>query len=127
MPVADAARRFGVSRKTAYKWLKVFDLSPGAAASSMSDRSRRPASSPLRTADSIQDRALDLRDRRNWGARKIHFVLKRESPGILSIRTRSCILARNGRIKKPAPDVPPRRFDAWPHALSPDFSAILGR
>jgi transposase InsO family protein len=111
MPVALAARRFGVSRKTAYKWLKIFDRDPAATASALGDRSRRPCHSPRRTVGPIQEKALELRDRHNWGARKIHFVLRRESPEIPSIRTLSSILSRNGRINPPVADAPLQRFE----------------
>jgi transposase InsO family protein len=118
MPVALAARRFGVSRKTAYKWLKIFDRDPCSTALALGDRSRRPCHSPRRTVGDIQDKALELRDRHNWGARKIHFVLRRESCEIPSIRTLSSILARNGRIKPPVADAPLQRFErAEPNEL----------
>ena len=118
MPVATAARRFGVSRKTAYKWLKVFDLHPGAAARSLGDRSRRPCHSPQRTTGEIQEKALELRDRHNWGARKIQSVLKFQIKNAPSVRTFSAILRRNGRITPPTPVAPLQRFErAEPNQL----------
>src|SRR5213076_3070449 len=74
-PVAAVAREFGVSRKTAHKWLNVYDdvcradAAPPAAA--LADRSRRPARSPARTGDDVERQALAVRDRCNWGPRKI--------------------------------------------------------
>jgi transposase len=111
MRVSAAAQRFGVSRKTAHKWLALFDQNPDAAAAALVDRSRRPVHSPERTSIDIEQKALQLRDRYNWGARKIHFVLRRETPGIPSIRTLSSILARNGRIASPVPTPPLQRFE----------------
>src|SRR4051812_16566187 len=77
-PVAVVAREFGVSRKTAYKWLAVYDAAAAAAAAAaavpaptLADRSRRPARSPGRTAGAVEERVLAVRDKRNWGPRKI--------------------------------------------------------
>ena len=39
--VADLARRFGISRKTAYKWIERYEV---AGPSGLGDRSRRPIS-----------------------------------------------------------------------------------
>jgi len=111
LPVAAAARRFGVSRKTAHKWLALFDQNPGATAAAFADRSRRPIHSPERTSADIEQKALQLRDRHNWGARKIHFVLRRDTPGVPSVRTLCSILARNGRIAPPVPAPPLQRFE----------------
>jgi transposase InsO family protein len=111
LPVALAARRFGVSRKTAYKWLTIFDTDPSATADALDDRSRRPIQSPGRTGLDFEQKALELRDRHRWGARKIHFVLKGQLPQVPSIRTVSAILARNGRIAPVAPTPPLQRFE----------------
>lgn len=100
-PVTQAARQFGVSRKTAYKWLKVFGAAAGQDAPSLADRSRRPIHSPLRTERAIETHILDLRDRFNWGPRKIHSDLLRQRLSPPSIRTVAAILVRNQRIATP--------------------------
>ena len=52
--VAQAARDFGISRKTAYKWIDRYRARPKEA---LSDHSRRPASSPGHTSEDVeQDR-----------------------------------------------------------------------
>ena len=53
LPVAEAARRFGVSRKTAHKWLARFDAEPDGP---LADRSRRPGRSPGRTPEDVERR-----------------------------------------------------------------------
>ena len=111
LAVAVAARRFGVSRKTANKWLKIFDRDPQAGSLALQDRSRRPIHSPLRTSDKIADQALAWRDRRNWGARKIQTMLKKDSIDAPSIRTINAILARHGRIKPKMPPAALQRFE----------------
>ena len=47
--VSELARRFGISRKTAYKWLARVRVDEP-----MTDRSRRPQSSPTRTDEVIE-------------------------------------------------------------------------
>ena len=111
-PLARAARQFGVSRKTGYKWLKVFDAAAGQDALSLADRSRRPVHSPLRTGPAMEAHVLDLRDRFNWGPRKIHSDLLRRSLSPPSIRTVCAVLTRNGRIATPtAAAQAPLRFE----------------
>ncbi len=100
LPVATAARQFGVSRRVAYKWLARHDAEPDAA---LVDRSRRPHTSPARTADDMEQQVLRVRDRFNWGPRKIHFFLLRQRRDLApepvpAIRTVADILRRHDRI-----------------------------
>jgi transposase InsO family protein len=105
-PVAAAARRFGVSRKTAYKWLARHDAEPDAP---LRDRSRRPRRSPGRTSDDVERAVLGVRDRFNWGPRKIRAFLlqdaaRRGQPppaGLPSVRTCAAVLSRHGRVGTP--------------------------
>lgn len=110
-PVAEAARDFGVSRKTAYKWLARFDPLTGAAA--MADRPRRPLVSPGRVPDDVAAAVLAVRDRYGWGPRKIHAVLRREGGvAVPALRTVANVLRRNGRVASPPAQVPePQRFE----------------
>lgn len=130
LPVAHAARAAGVSRKTAHKWLKVFDRNEQAchrdpALLALADRNRRPRSSPAKTVPAIEQSVLDVRDRRNWGPRKIHAFLLQEAhrrgepePELPSIRTVASILARNARIATPTPTPELQRFERdTPNAL----------
>ena len=50
--VSELCRRFGISRKTGYKWL---------AREQLDDRSRRPHHSPARTSAQIESRVLEVR------------------------------------------------------------------
>jgi len=75
LSVAEAARRFGVSRKTAHKWLARHDAEPER---SLADRSRRPAKSPRRTPEEAERAVLEARDRFGWGPRKLHAWLARQ-------------------------------------------------
>ena len=66
--------RFNISRKTGYKWVRRF-LSEGESA--LSDLSRRPNTSPNKTADEIEKKVVEIRQsHRAWGGRKIAARLK---------------------------------------------------
>lgn len=121
VPVAAAARQFGVSRRVAYKWLARHEAQPEAI---LHDRSRRPHASPTRTPPEIEQRVLSVRDRFNWGPRKIHFYLLQQEPElppqlIPAIRTIADILRRHGRVADPtpAPQATTRFERAAPNAL----------
>jgi transposase InsO family protein len=128
-PAARAAREFGVSRKTAHKWLAAFDAAgPAPAAAALADRSRRPRRSPGRTPDAVERDVLAVRDRYNWGPRKIRAFLLQQAgrdglpppTGLPSVRTVGAILARHGRVAAPAaePAAPLQRFErAAPNEL----------
>lgn len=100
--VAAAARQYGVSRRVAYKWLARYDDAPHAP---LADRSRRPRTSPTHTGNDVEQRVLAVRDRFNWGPRKIHFYLRQhgEAEGVRpervpAIRTVADVLRRHGRV-----------------------------
>lgn len=110
LSVAEAARRYGVSRKTAHKWLARHDADPDAPPV---DRSRRPATNPARTAEELERLVLEARDRWGWGPRKLHARLRAEGRPAPPARTIAAILARHGRVRRPAaePGPPPQRFE----------------
>jgi transposase InsO family protein len=112
--VSDVAREFGVSRKTAHKWLKRFRQRQ---AGGVHDRPRRPKRSPDRTDNAVERAVLDVRERHHWGPRKIHRVLEvQEQAGLPSVRTVASILRRSGCVPLKDKDelervVPPRPFE----------------
>ena len=57
-PVADLCAEYGISRKTAYKWIERY-IKLGAAG--LEDRSRRPRVSPNATADEVVAALIELR------------------------------------------------------------------
>ncbi len=97
--VSELCRRFGVSRRTGYKWLGRFASTgrPG-----LSDRSRRPWSSPERTSEAMEVRVLAVRtEHPAWGGRKIRRVLLNAGhEGVPSASTITGILHRHGLIDK---------------------------
>ena len=116
--IAELCRRFGISRKTGYKWRQRFS-SGGPAA--LEDRSRRPRRSPKRTPMSVQSAVVGLRRHRRWGGRKIHHRLQvlghRHVPAPSTI---SGILKQHGLIdpSESRKHQPLRRFErAQPNEL----------
>jgi len=69
--MAVLCRRFGISRKTGYKWLK-----RASSGQPMADRSRRPHHCPMRTESAMEQAIVAVRQaHRAWGGRKIRQVL----------------------------------------------------
>jgi len=105
--VSALCRRYGISRKTGYKWLhRVREQGR----EGLSDHSRRPQRSPARTAPEVEAAICDLRSQHPaWGGRKLHHVLRREGLGRPPApSTITDILSRNGLLS------PERRTErAW--------------
>jgi putative transposase len=75
---AAACRRFGVSRKTGYKWLARFEK---AGVEGLLDRSRAPQHHPQAIPDPIAVRCLATRrEHPTWGPLKVRAFLKRRAP-----------------------------------------------
>jgi transposase InsO family protein len=111
--LALLCRRFGVSRKTAYKWVERYRAG-GAAA--LADRSRRPAASPARTPAAVEARAVELRRAHPaWGGRKIAARLR--ALGVAGVPAPSTVtrILRDAGLLDPARSAsdagPWRRFE----------------
>lgn len=91
--------RFGISRKTGYKWL---NRSQEGNPLELTDRSRRPRSSPHRTAANIEAQVLGIRDTYTWGARKVAHCMGRDHQVLIAKSTVHSILQRYGRVSTPA-------------------------
>jgi transposase InsO family protein len=95
--MSDLCRRFGISRKTGYKWLRRSWLG----AVDVRDGSHRPQSSPRRTAPGIEAHVVSLRQRYPfYGGRKLRRLLVGEGvepPPAAS--TITAILDRNGLLR----------------------------
>jgi transposase InsO family protein len=76
--VAAVCRRFGVSRKTGYKWLERYDE---AGVEGLLDRSRAPLNHPQALSEAIAERCLAVRRAHpTWGPVKIRAWLARRAP-----------------------------------------------
>ena len=79
-PITELALRYGVSRKTVYKWLDRFEEegAPG-----LADRSRAPKRHGRAMAPEIREALLAARlAHPRWGPRKLRAALARREPGI---------------------------------------------
>jgi putative transposase len=77
-PFAAVCRRYGVSRKTGYKWLSRFE---DAGVAGLLDRSRAPLHHPQGIAEAIVAQCLAIRRAHpTWGPRKVRAFLERHAP-----------------------------------------------
>ncbi|HEX9684377.1 MAG TPA: IS481 family transposase [Burkholderiales bacterium] len=100
LSVTELCDLYGISRKTAYKWIERY-LRQGPAG--LEERSRRPRLSPNRTPDEVTQALLEARRRHpSWGGKKLlTLVHKRHSSWDLPHRSTVCdILSRHGMVPK---------------------------
>jgi transposase len=72
--VPVVCRKFSISRKTFYKWLKRYKAA-GGSAESLADQSRRPHRSPRATPKEIINRLRELRMKTGFGQRRLQLYL----------------------------------------------------
>ncbi len=82
----ELCREFGISRPTGRKWRDRY-LACGNLAY-FGELSRRPHSSPRRSAPQREQQVLELRRRDGWGARKLRRLLDKAA---CAVRRRRCI------------------------------------
>ena len=96
--VAELARRRGISRKTAHKWIGRYAVEPGGG---LADRSRTPHHHPHALSEKLEQMILAWKARRPaWGAPKIHSKLRQE-PNCPAESTVSNVLRRHGLSRRP--------------------------
>jgi putative transposase len=77
--MTELAEQYGISRKTAYKWLGRYEAE---GVLGLQDRSRRPHESPQATDADRLDTLIQLRRRHpHWGPKKLLTVAARREPG----------------------------------------------
>src|SRR5687768_8621710 len=77
--ISELAARYGLSRKTLYKWTARYDqLGP----EGLLDRARAPLSCPHRTPPDVVAALLDFHDRFGWGAKKLLKLLRTRRPDL---------------------------------------------
>jgi transposase len=99
-PPAHVAAEMGVSRATAYKWLRRFDAEGDAG---LADRSSRPHCSPTRTPVEVETSICALRRTRKFGPARIAYELD------LAPSTVHRVLVRQGLSRLAWMDRPTRR------------------
>ena len=78
LSIAELCDRYGISRKTGYKWIDRY-IREGPAG--LADRSRRPASSPNSTPPDLVQAIITARQRHpTWGAKKLLAILRGRHP-----------------------------------------------
>jgi transposase InsO family protein len=94
---AELCRRFEISRKTGYKWLRRFGKD-GAAA--LQDRSHRTLSCPMQTPSTVEAKVVALRTAQpTWGPRKLRRRLQDLGhAGLPAVSTVGRILRRHALI-----------------------------
>ncbi|MEO6293698.1 MAG: IS481 family transposase [Burkholderiaceae bacterium] len=120
--ISELSRRFGISRKTAYKWLQRYD--PQAGTASLQDHSKRPLHSPAKSSTELESTVLAVRKEHSaWGARKIARILLTEQNVHIAPSTVNAILQRHGCISEAASQAatPWQRFE---HAAPNDLWQI---
>lgn len=120
--VTELARAFGVSRKTAHKWIGRHHESGMAG---LVDRSHARISHPDRVADEITQAIIECRQRHTtWGPKKIAVVVAEDfgQARCPAVSTIGAVLKREGLIKaqrRRGPRVQIRRGQ-WPEPLRPN-------
>jgi putative transposase len=96
--VAELCRRYGVSRKTGYKWLRAYER---AGPAGLADGSHRPRTCPHATPAEVVRLILQLQRRYTWGARKVRRLLRDRVPAeqVPPKTTIHRILERHGRVR----------------------------
>lgn len=95
-PVAEVARRAGVSRQTLHNWRKRY-VTGGEAG--LVDRSRRPHRSPARLDRSVEEVICALREQHpDWGAKRLRAALGGSAETLPSPTTVHRVLVRNNLV-----------------------------
>lgn len=77
---SELCERYGVSRKTGYKWLRRYEQG---GLEALRERSRAPHHCPHRTAPEVEERIVKLRRRHpSWGPVTLRMKLQRQCPGV---------------------------------------------
>lgn len=95
--MAELCRRFGISRKTGYKWLLRF-LEEGE--EGLYERSRAPLHHPNATCSEIEDAIMAIREKYKYGPKKIRVKLSKDwrEQQIPFLSTIGDILKRRGLV-----------------------------
>jgi transposase InsO family protein len=99
LSISELCRRYGISRPTGYKWL----LRRSAGLEALKDRSHRPHTCPHQISAEVEQRIVELRKRRRWGAPKLQRLLEQELGWAPAIATIHRILDRRGLVQHRKP------------------------
>lgn len=92
----ELCQRYGISRKTGYKWLGRYRKQ---GAEGLIDHSRRPKNSPGQLSQATEQALVSLRHSHpRWGARKIRRLLKNQGEAVPACSTITAVLHRHALI-----------------------------
>ena len=97
--ISDLAERFGISRRTAHKWVNRFEKH---GQEGFDEHSRRPHSCPWQTDPAIVEELVSLRKAHtNWGPAKLLDLMHQGHPqaNLPGVSTAARILARQGLVR----------------------------
>ena len=98
--MTELAAQYGISRKTGYKWVAVYEV---AGVAGLQDRSRRPHHSPHAIDEQTLALLLAIRRRRpRWGPKKLLTVAARRHRGVVwpARSTLAAVLTRRGLVPR---------------------------
>lgn len=114
--VRQLCRRFGISPTTGYKWLE-----RARSGEPLSDRSRRPQTTPRRCAAHVEAEVVKLRAQHPaWGARKLARRLEVLGHAMPAVSTVHAVLRRHDLIS-PAASQAARPWQRFEHAAPNDL------
>lgn len=95
--ISGLSQRYGISRKTGYKWLARYRA---AGVAGLADQSRQPQRSPRRTSAGVEAVVVAARQAHPaWGGRKLkHWLERQGQTGLPSPSTITAILRRHGLL-----------------------------
>lgn len=99
LSISELCRWYGISRPTAYQWMRRYRAE---GLTGLEDRSRRPHRSPKETPAEVIEKLVELRGRKpNWGPKKLLDRLRRLHPELElpAASTVSAILKRKGLVQ----------------------------
>jgi len=131
--IRELCRHYGISSRTAYKWLKRFEQE---GQDGLVDRSRRPKHIPKQTEKAVEEKVVELRNETGWGGRKISRQLSDQ--GYYPVphpNTVTDILRRAGKLNEEecAQHQPVQRFERqaanelWQMDFKGHFPMVRGR
>jgi putative transposase len=97
--MSTLCREYGVSRETGYKWLKRFKRE---GAEGLEERSRRPLTAPLATAEELVAAVLEFREKYpRRGPKKLFVLLEKKFGAVTpSVATIARVLKRFGLVRR---------------------------
>jgi transposase InsO family protein len=129
----ELCRRYGISPRTAYKWIKRYRQEGEAG---LVDRSKRPKHIHKQTGKVMEEKVLEIREQTGWGGRKIARVLANQGHvHVPHPNTITDILRRAGKLEEEecARHTPVQRFERsqanelWQMDFKGHFPMVQGR